>query len=138
LVKEAKERLATLREYIEEKKGPIVRRRGCLFFVLTFAVLITMVSHLETFDEWFGKSWGGVLLFLSAVLILIFASWILDLLIWSQFLRCPQCGGKLWGCLEPNPKARRVKIRENATGCPGCGLALDEAIGHEENGTTET
>jgi hypothetical protein len=53
-------------------------------------------------------------------------TWLLDLLLWSRLLRCPKCNATLWGCITHNIKARRIRIRADASACPGCGLAMDE------------
>lgn len=38
-----------------------------------------------------------------------------------RLVKCPNCGGSLWPCGTRNFKPRRMRLRPNATECPGCG-----------------
>jgi hypothetical protein len=41
---------------------------------------------------------------------------------------CPFCGGSLWKLGTENFKARRMKVRADATGCPHCGARLSDHV----------
>lgn len=63
---------------------------------------------------------GTALLFGGGLLI----SWRLERLIVPHMAKCPACGCCLWKLGTENFKARRLKLRPEATACPGCGMPI--------------
>jgi hypothetical protein len=117
--------MTTLREYIEERKAPIVSARGCLLLLLMFPSLIGPFLLSDQLESW-GVPNEPLLFFLLAIPLIGAFLWLLDMLLWSRLLRCPKCNATLWGSITHNIKARRIHIRTDAYACPGCGLAMDE------------
>lgn len=51
-------------------------------------------------------------------------SFALTRLLCTALVKCPHCAHSLWDCGTGNFKPRRMRIRNDATGCPRCGARL--------------
>jgi len=118
-----------LREHVAKRLDSIAAARGCVTLLIGLAIVIGVFSALYvTFGDALPKGVGGVAMILGSALLLGLATHALDRLLWSKMVRCPKCGGSLWSIITPGIKARRTKVREDAAGCPHCGLGMDEPI----------
>lgn len=49
-------------------------------------------------------------------------SWLTTLLICRRMVACARCRGSLWESGSGNFKPRRMRLRDDAHGCPRCGI----------------
>ena len=65
--------------------------------------------------------WSGPLILSGSLLL---TGYLFTLLGCRRMVRCPHCNASLWSCGTGNFKARRMRVREDALECPGCGAAI--------------
>lgn len=50
--------------------------------------------------------------------------WIVTVQICRRMVTCPYCTTSLWSCGSGNFKPRRMKIRDEVSRCPNCGIPI--------------
>jgi hypothetical protein len=80
-----------------------------------FALLPASVTEGST------RGWIPILIFFG---IWFFLIWLFTRFYCVRKVVCPNCGHSLWRCGTGNFKPRRIKVRKDASACPGCGIRI--------------
>ena len=92
--------------------------------------IISMAAMLPAMflGGWMIEMHGNELLPLLAVGIVfgipLLVSWLLTNYYCHPHVKCQFCGHSLWKCGTGNFKPRRMRVRPDATACPGCGVPI--------------
>jgi len=89
--------------------------------------IVTLLSAAPIWFAWFAS--GGdrlgdaatALVFIGGPLLVTV---LMTVLYCRSAVRCPHCGRSLWPCGTGNFKPRRMRLKESATACPGCGAGI--------------
>jgi len=104
----------------QHQRAAQVRSMICmvLFVVILLAVSLLM-SDFMTDDP--NRNWIPILIIFGSFYVL---SWIITRVYCVPKVVFPNCGYSLWKCGTGNFKPRRMKLRKDATACPGCGIRI--------------
>jgi hypothetical protein len=108
----------TNREAVNLRAARIGGMRTAVF---KLAALVLLVPLLLAYSK-FGLPIAVVafILMFSAVIVGV------DAICFSRLVRCSRCDGALWRYLAHGPRGRRLRLREDISVCPLCGLDLSQ------------
>jgi NhaP-type Na+/H+ or K+/H+ antiporter len=91
--------------------------------------VLTMLSALGTMIL-LGAILPGVPQNAAVLVVLVYfgvpllVCWIVTVLICRRLVTCPYCPNSLWSCGSGNFKPRRMKVRDEVSRCPHCGVPI--------------
>jgi hypothetical protein len=101
-------------------RGAQVRSLVTMASIFPCLVLMALAANAPGVPQQVGAV-AAILIFFGCPLLV---SWIFTTLVCKKRVRCPNCDGSLWECGTGNFKPRRLRIRDDATACPHCGIPI--------------